>query len=181
MNEVEHVEQAVLAGGGGDDGPRIPSLDDPHGRCLSASDRDRVRILVQELIGRGLVPFVERQMRVINDQVVARKGLSKSFTSGVKKWFGGGGSSGVSTTIPTVVGTTPTSVTYVFQLSIFCLQSMFACCLRYTQESGEMQLRRLADLAFLFHNYQLAYQLYQSLKRDFAADQAWLYHAGALV
>lgn len=48
-------------------------------------------------------------------------------------------------------------------------------------ESGEMQMRRLADLSFLFQHYQMAYQLYQSMKRDFQTDQSWLHHAAALV
>lgn len=50
----------------------------------------------------------------------------------------------------------------------------------YTTESPELQLRRLGDLCFMFGHYSLAYQTYHSAKRDFAADQAWLYYAGAL-
>ena len=52
--------------------------------------------------------------------------------------------------------------------------------LRYTNESAEMQTRRLADLAFIFGLYTFANSLYQTLKKDFLNDQAWLYHAGAL-
>ena len=44
-----------------------------------------------------------------------------------------------------------------------------------------MQLRRLADLAFLFQLYDLAYQTYHQCKRDFNHDHAWLHYAGALV
>lgn len=43
-----------------------------------------------------------------------------------------------------------------------------------------MQGRRLADLAFLFHHYALAFPLYQSLKKDFETDGAWLAYAGAI-
>lgn len=50
----------------------------------------------------------------------------------------------------------------------------------YTAESPELQLRRLGDLCFMFGHYSLAYQAYHSAKRDFAADQAWVYYAGAL-
>lgn len=35
-------------------------------------------------------------------------------------------------------------------------------------------------MAFQFGLYSFAHQLYQSLKKDFANDQAWLHHAGAL-
>lgn len=51
---------------------------------------------------------------------------------------------------------------------------------RYGQESSELQVRRLADLAFLFGMHSFAHQLYQSVKKDFANDQSWLYHAAAL-
>ncbi len=40
------------------------------GLRLSSSDRDRLHIFVQEFVTRGLLPFVERQMRLLNDQVV---------------------------------------------------------------------------------------------------------------
>lgn len=32
----------------------------------------------------------------------------------------------------------------------------------------------------MFGHYSLAYQAYHNAKRDFAADQAWIYYAGAL-
>lgn len=53
-------------------------------------------------------------------------------------------------------------------------------CFSYTTESPELQLRRLGDLCFMFGHYSLAYHAYHSAKRDFAADQAWVYYAGAL-
>jgi hypothetical protein len=44
-----------------------------------------------------------------------------------------------------------------------------------------MQMRRLADLAFCFQLYDLAYQIYHAAKKDFSNDQAWLQFAAALV
>lgn len=44
-----------------------------------------------------------------------------------------------------------------------------------------MQLRRMADLAFMFQLYEIAYQAYHTAKRDFNNDHAWLYFAGAMV
>ena len=49
-----------------------------------------------------------------------------------------------------------------------------AIAVSYSAESAECQSRRLADLAFLFGLYQYANQIYQSLKKDFANDQAWV-------
>ena len=51
---------------------------------------------------------------------------------------------------------------------------------RYSSDAPELQLRRLGDMCFMFGHYSLAFQAYHSAKRDFNADQAWLYYAGAL-
>lgn len=40
-----------------------------HGVCLSHSDRDRLRIFINELVTHGLAPWAERTLRVLNDQV----------------------------------------------------------------------------------------------------------------
>ena len=40
-----------------------------HGACLTLSDHDRIRIFVHELAIRGLIPFIERAMRYLYDQV----------------------------------------------------------------------------------------------------------------
>ncbi|XP_067931715.1 trafficking protein particle complex subunit 8-like [Watersipora subatra] len=49
----------------------------------------------------------------------------------------------------------------------------------YLPESPEMQLRRLADLCFMFQLYDQAYNVYHTLKKDFESDKIWLYCAGA--
>ena len=54
-------------------------------------------------------------------------------------------------------------------------------CFRYSKDSSELQMRRLADIAFLFQLYDFAYQTYHTAKRDFNNDHAWLHYAGALV
>ena len=42
-------------------------------------------------------------------------------------------------------------------------------------------MRQLGDLAFLLQNYELSYQTYNSVRRDYQADHAWLLYAGAVV
>ena len=44
------------------------------GACLTLSDHDRIRIFVHELAIRGLIPFIERSMRYLYDQVCEAKG-----------------------------------------------------------------------------------------------------------
>ncbi|VDM43662.1 unnamed protein product [Toxocara canis] len=121
------------------------------GRYLDAGDRERITSFVEEMTHNALVPFAERQMRTLNEQITARRGISKSLTTGVRKWFG--------------AATQPPSANSI---------------VTYSQESSEMQTRRLADMCFIFGLYSFAHQLYQSIKKEFALDQAWLYYAGAL-
>jgi len=45
----------------------------------------------------------------------------------------------------------------------------------------EIILRRAGDLAFLFQNYEFAYNNYHSAKRDLSRDQAATFYAGVLV
>ena len=55
------------------------------------------------------------------------------------------------------------------------------CYCRYSKDAPELQMRRLADIAFLFQLYDFAYNTYHTAKRDFNNDHAWLHFAGALV
>ena len=40
-----------------------------HGACLTVSDHDRIKIFIHELAIRGLIPFIEKSMRFLYDQV----------------------------------------------------------------------------------------------------------------
>ena len=52
---------------------------------------------------------------------------------------------------------------------------------RYAHDSPELQMRQLGDLAFLLQNYELSYQTYNSVRKDYQVDHAWLLYAGAVV
>ncbi|XP_076281323.1 trafficking protein particle complex subunit 8 homolog l(3)76BDm [Lasioglossum baleicum] len=125
-----------------------------HGARLSTQDLERLRTLITEFCLKSLLPYVEKQIGLLNDVTSNKKGVSRSLFSATRRWFG--------TNKPGIPG--PTASNAVI----------------YTTESPELQLRRLGDLCFMFGHYSLAYQTYHSAKRDFAADQAWLYYAGAL-
>lgn len=124
-----------------------------HGARLSTQDLERLRTLITEFCLRSLLPYVEKQIGLLND-VISNKKVSRSLFSATKRWF--------STNKPGMSGSAPSNAVI------------------YTAESPELQLRRLGDLCFMFGHYSLAYQAYHSAKRDFAGDQAWLYYAGAL-
>ncbi|KZC06243.1 PREDICTED: trafficking protein particle complex subunit 8 [Dufourea novaeangliae] len=125
-----------------------------HGARLSTQDLERLRTLITEFCLKSLLPYVEKQIGLLNDVISNKKGVSRSLFSATRRWFG--------TNKPGIPGPTPSNAVI------------------YTTESPELQLRRLGDLCFMFGHYSLAYQAYHSAKRDFAADQAWLYYAGAL-
>ncbi|XP_053984906.1 trafficking protein particle complex subunit 8 [Hylaeus volcanicus] len=125
-----------------------------HGARLSTQDLERLRTLITEFCLKSLIPYVEKQIGLLNDVISNKKGVSRSLFSATRRWFG--------TNKPGIPGPTPSNAVI------------------YTTESPELQLRRLGDLCFMFGHYSLAYQAYHSAKRDFAADQAWLYYAGAL-
>ncbi|XP_067142139.1 trafficking protein particle complex subunit 8 [Centruroides vittatus] len=125
-----------------------------HGVYLTLSDRERIRVFIQDFCIQGLLPYVEKQIRNLNDQVANRKGIHRSLFSATKKWFSG--------SKPGMQGPTSSSTSVI-----------------YSQDAPELQVRKLGDLAFMFQLYDLAYQAYHSAKRDFSNDQAWLHYAGA--
>ncbi|XP_041791493.1 trafficking protein particle complex subunit 8 [Chelmon rostratus] len=128
-----------------------------HGACLSLNDHDHIRQFIQEFTFRGLLPHIEKNIRQLNDQLVSRKGLSRSLFTATKKWFGGG-------KVPEKGISEPKST----------------CGLLYPPEAPELQIRKMADLCFLVQHYELAYNCYHTAKKDFLSDQAMLYAAGAL-
>uniref|UniRef100_A0A3B5KZV1 Uncharacterized protein n=1 Tax=Xiphophorus couchianus TaxID=32473 RepID=A0A3B5KZV1_9TELE len=128
-----------------------------HGTCLTLNDHDRIRQFIQEFTFRGLLPHIEKNIRQLNDQLVSRKGLSRSLFTATKKFFGGG-------KVPEKSVNEPKS-TYGLQ---------------YPPEAPELQIRKMADLCFLVQHYELAYSCYHTAKKDFLSDQAMLYAAGAL-
>jgi tetratricopeptide (TPR) repeat protein len=130
---------------------RVPSVKVLHGQCLTLNDQERIRNFVNDFCNRGLLPFLEKQIRQLNEQVNSKRGFQRALFRVGRNWFGGGNK--------------PSNHSGVTSYSI---------------ESGELQMRLLGDLAFLCQNYELAYTCYHSCKRDFQNDHAWLYYAGAL-
>ena len=42
-------------------------------------------------------------------------------------------------------------------------------------------MRLVGDVAFLLQNYELAYDMHHTLKRDLQGKDLWIHYAGALV
>jgi trafficking protein particle complex subunit 8 len=108
--------------------------------------------------------------------VIARKGLSRSLFSATKRWFGSGSKPGTTALSPQSSPLTQRSVAPIIFHKSLLTNIIFS----YTADSAERGLRRLGDLSFLLGLPQLSFPAYHALKRDLAADQAWLMLAGAL-
>ncbi|GAB1316738.1 hypothetical protein MFIFM68171_06948 [Madurella fahalii] len=125
------------------------------------SDATAIRTFVREMVTQSVVPTMERNVSLWNDQVASRRrGISGRFMSLSKRWAfgsssrnssgGGGGSS-----------------------SNYDLQGF------YRPDSPEAIMRRLADFAFMLRDWKLAMSTYDLLRSDFQNDKAWKYHAAA--
>ncbi|XP_053954695.1 trafficking protein particle complex subunit 8 [Anastrepha ludens] len=124
-----------------------------HGSCLNSMDVENLRHFVQDYTVRALIPYAEQLVALLAEAITNKKGVSKSLLSATKRWF---------------VSSKPGS------------NSINQNAVIYTHESSELQTRKLGDLYFMFGHYNLAFQAYHQAKRDFNADSAWQYYAGAL-
>ncbi|KAJ8926890.1 hypothetical protein NQ314_020741 [Rhamnusium bicolor] len=136
-----------------EDKPKNPAKQQPHGNCLSTEDVEQVKLLIYEFTRSCLLPYIEKQIVILNDIVSNKKGMSKSLFSATKRWFS-----------PNKPGASSVAVNNLI----------------YSPDSPELQIRRLGDLYFMFGHYSSAFQAYHLAKRDYNMDQAWLYYAGAL-
>uniref|UniRef100_A0A1I8FJZ0 Foie-gras_1 domain-containing protein n=1 Tax=Macrostomum lignano TaxID=282301 RepID=A0A1I8FJZ0_9PLAT len=132
-----------------------------HGAWLSADDHNRLRVMILELVNRALMPWVEKTLKLLNEQIASRM-RGKGFLGGAKKWFsvGGGGGSGGSGSGGGAGKSGGQHAGSAGASSVVC--------------------GRYADLAFLFQQYEVAHQAYQQLKKDFQADAAFLHYAGTM-
>lgn len=58
-----------------------------HGVCLTTEDVEQIKLLVYEFCTRALLPYVEKQIKLLTDFVANKKGVSKSLFSATKRWF----------------------------------------------------------------------------------------------
>jgi hypothetical protein len=130
-------------------------------RYIFESDATAIRTFVREMVTQSVIPTMERNISVWNDQVASRRrGISGRFMSLSKRWaFGSSGRSSTS-------GGSSSSSNYD-ALGF------------YRADSPEAIMRRLADFAFMLRDWKLAMSTYELLRSDFQNDKAWKYHASA--
>ena len=83
-----------------------------HGARLSREDLERLRVMMTEFCLKSLLPYVEKQIGLLNDVISNKKGVSRSLFSATKRWFG--------TNKPGIPGLTSTNaVMYVTKILLF--------------------------------------------------------------
>ncbi|XP_022655864.1 trafficking protein particle complex subunit 8-like isoform X3 [Varroa destructor] len=139
------------------DEPTSPIAPKRRGAWLTTTDRENVKTFVSDFATQCLAPQIEQHLKNLADQVANKKGLHRQIAVAAKSFFAGRGKGNI------LASNNPNVVNSVI----------------YSQQAPELVVRKLGDLAFLFHQYETAYQAYHAAKRDFHGDQAWLYCAGA--
>lgn len=59
-----------------------------HGARLSTEDLERLKLMISEFCLKSLLPYIERQIFLLNDLISNKKGVSRSLFSATKRWFG---------------------------------------------------------------------------------------------
>ncbi|KAL1843337.1 hypothetical protein VTJ49DRAFT_2154 [Mycothermus thermophilus] len=157
MTAAEELADIEASDARGDD------FEDPT-RYIFESDATAIRTFVREMVAQSVVPTMERNVSVWNDQVASRRrGISGRFMSLSKRWtaFGSSSRSGSA-------GSSGSGSSSNYDAAGF-----------YRADSPEAIMRRLADYAFMLRDWKLAMSTYDLLRTDFQNDRAWKYHAAA--
>lgn len=135
-------------------------FEDPTNRYIFESDATAIRTFIREMVIQSVIPTMERNVSVWNDQVASRRrGISGRFMSLSKRFTFGGSSRGS--------GAGAGSTNNYDALGF------------YRPDTQEAIMRRLADFAFMLRDWKLAMSTYDLLRTDFQNDKAWKYHAAA--
>ncbi|RKU47203.1 hypothetical protein DL546_008118 [Coniochaeta pulveracea] len=146
--ELEHIEKNA----------QNEEFEDPT-QYIFESDATAIRTFIREMVTSSIVPTMERNISVWNDQVASRRrGLSGRFMSLSKRWAFGSNSK----------TTTGSGSSNNFDALGF-----------YRPDTPEAIMRKLADYAFMLRDWKLAMSTYELLRGDFQNDKAWKYHAAA--
>lgn len=138
-----------------------------YGRCLTLQDVSDVKSMVREFTTQSLIPFMERNIQHWNEQVAsARRGLTGRLFGASRRLFGTSTRSPTPQSVQTIPAQGPNVPVGVNALTI------------YPFSAPEAQMRKLADYAFMLRDYKFAYTIYDTVRRDYATEKTYKYHAG---
>ncbi|KOM39116.1 hypothetical protein LR48_Vigan03g249800 [Vigna angularis] len=118
------------------------------GCFLNMDDIDEIKVLMQDLSSKHIIPNMEQTIRILNQQVSATR---KGFRNQIKNlWWRKGKEDGADSLNGPV----------------------------YNFNSIESQIRVLGDYAFMLRDYELALSNYRLISTDYKIDKAWKRYAG---
>ncbi|RIB08725.1 ER-golgi trafficking TRAPP I complex 85 kDa subunit-domain-containing protein [Gigaspora rosea] len=133
-----------------------------YGQYLNENDISGIYTFIRDLIDKSIIPYMEKNIWQWNEQVASsRRGITGRLFSAGRRYF----NTGARTTGPAQQSS---------QYSYTGNSSNAASTI-----TPEAQMRKLADYAFMLRDYRLAHSVYDTVKKDFLADKAWKYYAGA--
>ncbi|WFD39100.1 uncharacterized protein MJAP1_002071 [Malassezia japonica] len=132
----------------------VPPSSTPPGAALSVDDVQRIEAYVRELVVKSLVPYLERTVQQLNEQVgSSRRGLTGRLLGAGRKLFS------TRTTTPSA----PPASGWDAERGTYPATALAS------------QTRRLADLAMHTCDYKLAAEMYDTARRDYEQDRAMSY------
>ncbi|XP_014495790.1 trafficking protein particle complex subunit 8 [Vigna radiata var. radiata] len=118
------------------------------GCFLNMDDIDEIKVLMQDLSSKRIIPNMEQTIRILNQQVSATR---KGFRNQIKNlWWRKGKEDGADSLNGPA----------------------------YNFNSIESQIRVLGDYAFMLRDYELALSNYRLISTDYKIDKAWKRYAG---
>ncbi|KAI7886863.1 ER-golgi trafficking TRAPP I complex 85 kDa subunit-domain-containing protein [Mucor mucedo] len=145
--------------------PETPSIQ--YGRCMTAEDVNNVKTMVKEFTIQSMIPFMERNIQHWNEQVAsARRGLTGRLFGASRRLFGAANRSPTSQAVQVIPVQGPNVPIGSNTLTI------------YPYAAPEAQMRKLADYAFMLRDYKFAHTIYDTVRRDYATEKTYKYHAG---
>lgn len=138
-----------------------------YGRCMTMNDVEGVKSMVREFIVQSMIPFMERNIQHWNEQVAsARRGLTGRLFGASRRLFGTSTRSPTPQSVQTISVQGPNVPIGQNTLTI------------YPFAAPEAQMRKLADYAFMLRDYKFAHTIYDTVRRDYATEKTYKYHAG---
>ncbi|PKI85259.1 hypothetical protein MVES_000969 [Malassezia vespertilionis] len=135
----------------------FPAAPDALAKFLSGNDKDQIQAYVRELVVKSMVPYMERSIQRLNEQVGhSRRGFTAKLFGAGRKLFS-----------TRSADTAHSAHRYDVETHT------------YSPNTITSQTRRLADLAFYMQDFMLASEMYDATRRDAQVDHAVEYSAAA--
>ncbi|KAI8381466.1 ER-golgi trafficking TRAPP I complex 85 kDa subunit-domain-containing protein [Radiomyces spectabilis] len=168
--EMNESDEALSSKPSPTEGQLISDADSPavqYGRYFTDDDIEATRSMVKELVVQSLIPFMERNIQHWNEQVAsARRGLTGRLFGASRRFFGTSSRTASPQSMQTIPATGPNVPPGMTTVMI------------YPYAAPEAQMRKLADYAFMIRDYKFAHAIYDTVRRDYATEKAYKYHAG---